>query len=151
MIANAIKQAYSGTALAKSSVGIRTPSKSTNRVLSRCALFLLPVVYDRLCRGDSSRRPLAGSSNSVQSVTLIRTSGGSSLNQQEDTTMSNDLARIEKGCRLFSQLSHEKQFICLTILKNPKLLEILDRLPRDHVAVISEHMWGLLFGEANHV
>ena len=94
-------------------VGLRTPSESTNRVLSRCALFLLPVVYDRLCSGDSSRRPLAGSSNSVQSVALIRTSGGSSLKQQEDTIMDD----VRYAVWLFSQLSDEDQQFILIFLR----------------------------------
>ena len=93
--------------------GFRTPSKSIDRVLSRCALFLLPVVYDRLCRGDSSRRPLAGSSNSVQSVALIRTSGGSSLKQQEATIMDD----VRNAGWLFSQLSDEDQQFILIFLQ----------------------------------
>ena len=95
MIANAIKQAYSTTAPTHLGAGISIPRKSTKRVLSRCALFLSPVVYDRLCRGDSSRRSLSGNANSVQSVTLlISINGGSSLNWKEATTMSNHIYDI---------------------------------------------------------
>lgn len=80
---------YCNAALAKSSAGIRTPGKSTNRC-SVDAPFFISAFYGRLYSGDSSRRSLAGSSNSVQSAALLfRTNGGSSLNQQEATAMSN--------------------------------------------------------------
>jgi hypothetical protein len=78
---------YYDSALAKSSAGIRTPNRSAD-ALSRSAFFS-PVFYDRLYRGDSSRRSLVGSSNSVQSVALLfRTNGGSSPNEPEGTIMS---------------------------------------------------------------
>ena len=147
MIANAIDKAYSGVAPIHLGVGIDLPRKSTNRC-SLEAPFFAPVVFGRLYGGAIfARRSLAGKVNSVQSAILIDLNDGSSLNQQEDRAMSNDPARhelVEKGRRLFSQLSHEKQFICLSILKNPKLLEILDKLPRDHVVVIQDHMCGLI-------
>ena len=127
-------------------VGINTPRKSANgRSLE--ASFFTPKFYDGLFRGASARRSLAGSVNSVKPVTLLfNTNGGSSLKQQEDTIMDD----VRNATRLIGQLSPEKQFVCLSILKNPKLLEILDKLPRDHVAVISEHMRGLVFGEVCH-
>ena len=138
---------YSEDALAKSSAGIETPNQGAKALLS--GAFFMSVVYGRLCGGSIlERRTLVGSFNSAQSATLlIETNGGSSLNKPEDTTMSNDPACIEKAVRLFAQLPYSKQYICLTILKNPELLKILANLPGDHMAVICEHMKALLFRE----
>ena len=146
MIANAIKQAYSSTAPTHLGVGIETPCTSAIwRSLE--ASFFRPKFNGGLCRGSSERRSRAGSFNSVQSATLlIETNGGSSLNLHEDTIMDD----VRHARKLFSQLEPESQFVCLSILRNPQLLIILDSLPRDHVAVISEHMRSLVFGEVCH-
>lgn len=68
--------------------------------LTRSAFFT-PVVYGRLYRGSSGRRSLVGYVNSVQSAAfLFDINGGSSPNEPEDTTMSNnDLHEIQL-CRL---------------------------------------------------
>ena len=154
MLTGACGMVYSGGALAKSSAGIHKPNYTSANGRSSEASFFTPKFYDGLIRGAASARRVSsciGIVNSVKPVTLLlHNNGGSSQNEHEDTTMSNDPARIEKAVHLFSQLSPEKQFIYLSIFQNPKLLEILANLPSDHAAVISEHMGALLFGEVCH-
>ena len=146
MLANAINQAYCASALAKSSAGIHKPSKSAIW-RSFVASFLRPKFIGGRVRGSFERRPLAGIVNSDSpAALLIHNNGGSPFNLQEEAIM--DDARIQKAVHLFAQLPYRKQFIYLSIFKNPKLLKILDSLPREYVAVISEHMGVLVFGEA---
>ena len=147
MLANAINQAYCASALAKSSAGINTPTSASAIWRSIVASFLRPKFNGGRVRGSFERRSRAGSVNSDSPATLLfNTNVGSSLNLHEEAIM--DDARIQKAVHLFSQLPYRKQFIYLSIFKNPKLLKILDSLPREYVAVISEHMGVLVFGEA---
>ena len=82
--------AYSGTAPTHLGAGVDLPRASANGRSSE-ASFFTPKFYDGLIRGASARRPRSGKINSVKPVTLlIDLNGGSSLNLNEDTTMSND-------------------------------------------------------------
>jgi len=80
--------------------GIHKPSMSANR-RSIEASFLCPSFMTGFSEGLRPAAPHAGIVNSVKPVTLLlHNNGGSSLNQYEDTTMSNnDLHEIQL-CRL---------------------------------------------------
>ena len=149
MLAIKTNQAYSATALAKSSAGFSIPC--TERKGAHSKRFFIAQSLWWAVRG-LFRAPIlsTGNANSVQPAThLISINGGSFQKHTEDAIMDDDARN--KAVRLFAQLPYRKQYICLTIVKNPKLLEILANLPGDHAAVICEHMKALLFREANHV
>jgi hypothetical protein len=120
MVAIKANQAYSATALAKSSAGFRNSvSKSASR-RSIVASFLRP----EFMVGCSERRLAVPADLLPVFLALyslppscLETNGGSPFNLQEDTTMSNDPARIEKAVHLFSQLPLEKQHFFLIFLR----------------------------------
>nr|BAR33273.1 hypothetical protein [uncultured Mediterranean phage uvMED] len=89
MLTQAHNMVYYDSALAKSSAGLRNSENERNKALNRSAFFM-PLVYGRLYGVASASRTRSGVSSSVQSAAFcLETNGGSSLKQNEATTMSN--------------------------------------------------------------
>jgi len=121
MVAIKANQAYSATALAKSSAGFRNPNTERRQALPS-SVFFSPAVYGGLYLWGAlvaSRCSVPVFLTPLYSLppSCLETKGGSFQKRTEDTTMSNDPACIEKAVRLFSQLPLEKQHFFLIFLR----------------------------------